>query len=78
MKKVISENGFEIDKVWRDQIEDRGSQITFSALGQKAPLNEKEKWDPSLAKRKKMKVLLDTYIPKFSVKIGGETSIDVT
>ena len=27
-------------------IEDRGSQITFSALGQQAPLEEKKKWDP--------------------------------
>jgi phosphomannomutase len=36
-------------------IEDRGSQITYSALGQQAPLEEKEKWDPDFAKRKKIK-----------------------
>ena len=28
------------------QIEDRGSQITFSALGQQAPLEEKKMWGP--------------------------------
>jgi len=78
IKKIIQEEGFKIDKVWGEQIEDRGSQITFSALGQKAPLNEKGKWDPTLAKRQKMKGLLDIYIPEFSVKIGGETSIDIT
>ena len=40
-------------------IEDRGSQITFSALGQQAPIEEKKKWDPDFTKRKKMKERLD-------------------
>ena len=40
-----------------EEIEDRGSQITFSALGQQAPLAEKEKLDPDFAKRKKIKLL---------------------
>jgi len=78
LKKAIFKENFKIVNVWGKQIEDRGSQITFSALGQEAPLHEKEKWDPDLVKRKKMKVLLDSYIPEFSVKIGGETSIDIT
>jgi hydroxymethylpyrimidine pyrophosphatase-like HAD family hydrolase len=59
-------------------IEDRGSQITFSGLGQQAPLDEKKKWDPDFAKRKKIKALLDKLIPEFSVRLGGATSIDVT
>jgi hypothetical protein len=29
-----------------DRIEDRGSQITFSGLGQHPPLEEKREWDP--------------------------------
>ena len=66
------------EKVWGELIEDRGSQITFSALGQEAPLEEKEKWDPDFTKRKKMKAILDTLIPEFSVRLGGATSIDVT
>ena len=60
------------------EIEDRGSQITFSALGQEAPNEEKEKWDPDFTKRKKIKTILDTLIPGFSVRLGGETSIDIT
>jgi len=68
----------EITRVWGDVIDDRGSQITFSALGQQAPLEEKKKWDPDFAKRKKIKALLDTLIPEFSVHLGGATSIDVT
>jgi len=41
-------------------------------------LEAKEKWDPDFAKRKKIKAILDTLIPKFSVRLGGATSIDVT
>lgn len=66
------------EKVWGDVIEDRGSQITLSALGQEAPLEDKARWDPDFAKRTKMKGLLDTLIPEFSVRMGGATSIDVT
>lgn len=65
-------------RVWGDVIEDRGSQITFSALGQHAPLEEKRKWDPDFAKRLQMKVALDKSIPAFSVRLGGTTSVDVT
>jgi hypothetical protein len=75
---VMDEAGFKIEKVWGDVIEDRGSQITFSALGQQAPIEEKKKWDPGFIKREKMKNLLDTLIPGFSVRLGGTTSIDVT
>lgn len=77
-KKTIERAGLKAEKVWGATIEDRGSQITYSALGQQAPLEEKNKWDPDYAKRKKIKVILDTYIPDFSVRIGGATSIDVT
>ncbi len=78
LRKAIEETGFKEKKVWGETIEDRGSQITFSALGQQAPLEEKNKWDPDFTKRKKIKTILDTFIPGFSVRLGGATSIDVT
>jgi phosphomannomutase len=78
LKKALGEAGFKVEKVWGEVIEDRGSQITYSALGQQAPLEEKSKWDPDFAKRKNIKTILDTFIPEFSVRLGGETSIDVT
>ena len=65
-------------KVWGEIIEDRGSQITFSALGQGAPLSEKREWDPEFVKRKQMQELLNKLIPEYSVRLGGTTSIDVT
>ena len=78
LKKAMGVAGFKVEKTWGEIIEDRGSQITYSALGQQAPLEAKEKWDPDHAKRKKIKALLDTYIPEFSVRMGGATSIDIT
>jgi phosphomannomutase len=78
LKKASEQSALKAEQTWGDVIEDRGSQITYSALGQKAPLNEKEKWDPDFSKRKKMKAALDPLIPNFSVRLGGSTSIDVT
>jgi phosphomannomutase len=78
LNKAVAQAGFKVDQVWGQVVEDRGSQITFSALGQQAPLDEKSKWDPDFAKRTKIKAILDTFIPEFSVRMGGATSIDVT
>ena len=78
LKKAVGEAGFTVEKLWGEAIEDRGSQITYSALGQQAPLEEKNKWDPDFTKRKKIKAILDTLIPEFSVRLGGTTSVDVT
>ena len=78
LNKAVGTAGFPVEKTWGVTIEDRGSQITYSALGQQAPLEEKEKWDSDFAKRTKIKAILDTLIPEFSVRIGGATSIDVT
>ena len=66
------------EATWGAQVEDRGSQITFSALGQSAPLDEKKMWDPDFTKRQKIKTILDSLIPEFSVRLGGTTSVDVT
>jgi len=78
LKQAIASSGFKVEKVWGDVIEDRGSQITFSALGQQAPIEQKKKWDPDFTKRKKIKTALDHLLPEFSVRLGGTTSIDVT
>jgi HAD superfamily hydrolase (TIGR01484 family) len=78
LKKAVEMAGFHAEKTWGEIIEDRGSQITYSALGQQAPLDEKDKWDRNFGKRKKIKAILDTLIPDFSVRIGGSTSIDIT
>jgi len=78
LTQAIGSSNCKVEKIWGEVIEDRGSQITFSALGQQAPLEAKKAWDPDFAKRKKMEVILDELIPEFSVRLGGATSVDVT
>ena len=78
LEHAIAQSGFQPDKHWGPLIEDRKSQITYSALGQQAPLEEKKVWDPHFAKRKKIQDLLVQALPEFSVRLGGATSIDIT
>ncbi len=78
INKAVLEAGFKTEKHWGELIEDRDSQITFSALGQEAPLAEKGKWDSDFVKREKIMAILAPMIPKFSMQSGGATSIDVT
>jgi phosphomannomutase len=63
---------------WGDIIEDRGSQITFSALGQSAPPAEKYRWDPTGAKRARLAAHAADRLPDVEVRSGGSTSVDVT
>lgn len=75
---ALAATGFTPEKTWGERIEDRGSQITFSALGQQAPIAEKEHWDPDFAKRKVIQADLRRRLPDLSINMGGATSIDIT
>jgi HAD superfamily hydrolase (TIGR01484 family) len=66
------------DKTWGDIIEDRGSQITFSALGQAAPVDAKAVWDPDGAKKELLRAYAAERLPDLEVRSGGSTSVDVT
>ena len=63
-----------------ERIEYRGAQVTLSALGQQAPIDEKKAWDPDHAKRYALRAKISERLPelKFSASMGGATSIDVT
>lgn len=68
-----------------DVIEDRGSQITFSALGQDiaAELGEKgvhlkAAWDPDHTKKHALRDYVAARLPEFEVRVGGGTSVDIT
>jgi phosphomannomutase len=78
LNEAVDKSGFKAQKTWGEAIEDRDSQITYSALGQQAPLEEKKTWDPDFAKRKKIKAILDPMLPDLAVNLGGSTSIDIT
>ena len=76
--QAIVEAGLADEPSWGDRIEDRGSQITYSGLGQHAPLVEKLRWDSDLRKRTRLKSILELLLPGVAVRIGGSTSIDIT
>ncbi|HVW95503.1 MAG TPA: HAD-IIB family hydrolase [Mucilaginibacter sp.] len=78
LNDAVDASGFKAKKTWGEAIDDRGSQVTWSALGQEAPLDEKKRYDPDFKKRKKIKSKLEKLIPEFAVNLGGSTSIDVT
>jgi HAD superfamily hydrolase (TIGR01484 family) len=74
------------EKTYGPVIENRGTQITFSALGQEVVsrlgnqgLKLKENW---LKKNKKLREQMAKYLqkllPEFEIRVGGLTSIDAT
>jgi len=62
--------------------EDRDSQITFSMLGQSAPLAIKKPFDPDQAKRLKLAYWLNGYFYgknlNYETTVGGASSMDIT
>lgn len=78
LEEGVDALGYREKQPWGDLIEDRGSQITFSALGQEAPVDAKDRWDPDNTKKAKLRDYVAERIPKFEVRSGGSTSIDVT
>jgi HAD superfamily hydrolase (TIGR01484 family) len=78
LEQALTQTGLHATHTWGKVIEDRGTQITYSALGQEAPLDAKTAWDPRFALRQKLKVVLDALLPDFSVRLGGTTSVDIT
>lgn len=78
LESGAKELGLWEEKPYGDIIEDRGSQITFSALGQKAPAEEKYKWDPTGEKKHKLRDFVAPLVPDVEVRVGGTTSVDVT
>lgn len=64
--------------MWGDRIEDRGSQITFSALGQLAPIAAKESWDPTNEKKNRLAEAVSADVPDLAVRSGGSTSVDIS
>ena len=70
--------GFWAPGEWGPLIEDRGSQITYSALGQAAPVAAKQAWDPDGSKKRALWEYASSRLPDLEVRGGGSTSIDVT
>jgi HAD superfamily hydrolase (TIGR01484 family) len=80
LAESLAETGFDKPpaKLWGPQTEDRGSEISWSALGQQAPIEEKGKWDPDRAKRAPLAAALERRLPDFSIRVNATTTIDIT
>jgi len=78
LERSAKELGLWEENTAGDIIEDRGSQITFSALGQKATPEDKYAWDPDGTKKAKLRDLAAQSLPGLEVRAGGSTSIDIT
>lgn len=78
IEEAVIKSGIVIEAKHGNQIAFRGGQVTFSALGQDAPLGDKAPWDPDQEKRKNIVSHLAPLLPDFTISIGGTTSIDVT
>jgi len=63
---------------WGPVLEDRESQITFSALGQAAPVDAKSAWDPTGEKKESLRAAVAALLPDLEVRSGGSTSVDIT
>ena len=65
-------------ETWGEILEDRGSQVTFSALGQQAPVTAKQAWDADGAKKNALRAAVADRLPGLEVRSGGSTSVDIT
>lgn len=78
LEETVKKLGYWEANPYGEIIEDRGSQVTFSALGQQAPPEQKYEWDPDGTKKHAIRDLAAPILPDVEVRIGGTTSIDVT
>lgn len=65
----------ELNHDW-SPIEDRGAQITFSPIGNTAPVDLKKTYDPDRKKRESLLERIPFASEELIVKIGGSTSLD--
>ncbi len=80
LEAAARELGYWCENPAGEIIENRGSQVTYSALGQSATPEDKYAWDADMKKRQ---AIVDIAKPKLAeidlnINVAGSTSIDVT
>ncbi len=78
LEKVARELGYWPENPAGIVIEDRGTQLTYAALGQEASTEDKIVWDPDSKKRLEIAAKAAPELLDLEIRIGGSTSIDVT
>lgn len=85
LNEAVDALGYREKKTYGEEVEDRGSQVSYSVFGQDIVdelgmegVDTKEAWDPSGEKKLKLRNYTAQLIPEFEVRAGGATTIDVT
>lgn len=79
LEECAKETGLWEEKPYGEIIEDRGSQVTYSALGQQAPPEKKYEWaEKNDAAKKALRQMVADRLPQLEVRLGGTTSVDIT
>jgi phosphomannomutase len=78
-EKAAKDAGLWPEKPFGDVIEDRGSQVSISFLGQLAPAEAKYEWaDKYSDRRLEVRSVIADELLDFEVRAGGSTTIDIT
>lgn len=79
LESSAKEVGLWEENPYGDIIEDRGSQVTYSALGQLAPAEKKYEWaEKNHAAKQVLREKVAAQLPDLEVRLGGTTSVDIT
>jgi phosphomannomutase len=77
-EEVIASGSYDIPPhPYGPRVEDRETQVTFSGLGQEAPIEEKMLWDLDKKKRQKIKDYLEPRLHDATILINATSSIDI-
>jgi HAD superfamily hydrolase (TIGR01484 family) len=78
-RDLIERHAIRSQTTFEDQLQDRGSQVTLSAIGRGAADEAKRAYDPDGAKRRAWALELERELgPGLNIRLGGTTSVDVT
>lgn len=83
--QAVDHFGYREKKIYGETIEDRITQISFSALGQDIVtalgpegVRLKKEWDPDNTKKQNLRNYVADIIEDYEIRVGGLTTIDIT
>jgi hydroxymethylpyrimidine pyrophosphatase-like HAD family hydrolase len=78
LDKAVENLNLKLEKSYWKTVENRWTQITYSAIWQDCPLEIKSVWDPDCKKRQKIRDYIKDDLREFQIWIAGKSSIDIT
>jgi HAD superfamily hydrolase (TIGR01484 family) len=79
LEQAARELGYWVELTNGDEIiENRESMVAYSALGQKASVEDKMAWDPEMKKRNAIAARAQELAPEYAFEVGGTTTINAS